>query len=835
MATAVQLTNLVIRPDVGSLGRATQVRANFFRVLDLPDRVVYHYDIDIQPYLPRQKMRDLWQVFEESHPDVVGHARSVFDGRKNVFSVAQFALGDVEAQAFPVDIANHPAFGRGQPIFTIRLKLANQINMQELRDFINGQSPCTTNCLTAIMLLDILVRFLPSQTQFTYNRSIFTPIDKAPLSNGAEVWYGYHQSFRPAQGNMFVNIDMSATVMHESGPLPEIAAKILNKRSLNELRMGILDRDMIILTRLLQGRTIQIVHRGDRRIRFKISGLTGPANQVSFADQNGNTILVSDYFLKTYNVRLNYPFLPCIVVRKDIFLPMEVCEMAPGQRFTRRPNPRQTAEFITATAKPPQVRFNKIDQGLTLLHHRNNPYLEEFGLKINQETELVNARILEPPRVAFGQAAIRPQPNGWNLQGKRFKQPATLRSWSLVNFAGAVPIEAIRRFIRELVVTFAGLGMTIINRSPPTLTADPQGNIERTLKEVWLNAGREARAEPQLIVCILPNLGRQLYGEIKRITDTVIGVPSQCLQSKHIAAAKKQYCANVALKINVKLGGSNHTVNNGEIPFVSDVPTIVFGIDISHPFPGSNAPSVAAVTASMDSMAVGYVSTISLQARTEIVGDLSNIIVVLLRKFYQKTGMKPQRMLFYRDGVSDSQFQQVVAAEVSAIRAACQRLQADFQPTITFVVVQKRHRVRFLPIHRNDADRSGNCLPGLVVDTDIIHPFEFDFYLQTHAAIKGTARTAHYYVLYDENRFNADTLQDLTFKLCHSYARSTGPVSLIPAVYYAHLVAARARLHRPGGDWSDTTTLTSDSGDLQAQMATYANVNDKLKDTMYFI
>ncbi|KAK4517552.1 uncharacterized protein ATC70_000892 [Mucor velutinosus] len=633
---------------------------------------------------------------------------------------------------------------------------------------------------------------------------------------------------------MFVNIDVSATVMYESGRLPEIAAKILNKRSLNELRMGVPDRDMIMLNRLLKGRTILVTHRGERRLTFKITNLGGPANQVAFADANGNNILVSDYFLQTYNLRLNYPFLPCVVVRKDIFLPMEVCEITSGQRFTRRLNPRQTTEFITATAKPPQVRFNMINQGLDLLRHRNNPYLEEFGLKISQEMEIVNARIMEPPRVAFGQAAIRPQPSGWNLQGKQFKQPATLASWSLVNFAGAVPIQAIQRFIRELVTIFAGLGMAVINRNPPTLNADPQGNIERTLKEAWLNAGRQARAEPQLIFCILPNLGSQLYGEIKRITDTVIGVPSQCLQSKHIAQAKKQYCANVALKVNVKLGGTNHVLHHEEIPFVSNRPTIVFGIDVSHPFPGSNAPSVAAVTASVDSMAARFVATIRLQARTEIVSDLGNVIIELLRKFYQKTGLKPQRMIFYRDGVADSQFQHVMTAEVNVIRQACAHLDPDFRPTITFVVVQKRHRVRFLPANRNDADRSGNCLPGLVVDTHIVHPFEFDFYLQAHAAIKGTARATHYYVLFDENQFNANTLQDLTFKLCYSYARSTGPVSLVPAVYYADLVAARARLHRPSEDWSDTT-MTGDTAAMEAQVAAYATVDAKIKDSMYFM
>jgi eukaryotic translation initiation factor 2C len=113
-----------------------------------------------------------------------------------------------------------------------------------------------------------------------------------------------------------------------------------------------------------------------------------------------------------------------------------------------------------------------------------------------------------------------------------------------------------------------------------------QGDIEGTLKTAWLHAGNAAKAQPQLIVCVLPNTGVPLYAEIKRVTDTVIGVASQCVQSRHMMQAKKQYCANLCLKINVKLGGMNSFISPSQIPFISDKPTILMGADISHPSPG---------------------------------------------------------------------------------------------------------------------------------------------------------------------------------------------------------------------------------------------------------
>ena len=39
-----------------------------------------------------------------------------------------------------------------------------------------------------------------------------------------------------------------------------------------------------------------------------------------------------------------------------------------------------------------------------------------------------------------------------------------------------------------------------------------------------------------------------------------------------------------------------------------------------------------------------------------------------------------------------------------------------------------------------------NAPSGTVIDTDITHPLEFDFILQSHEGILGTSRPAHYSV-----------------------------------------------------------------------------------------
>jgi len=82
---------------------------------------------------------------------------------------------------------------------------------------------------------------------------------------------------------------------------------------------------------------------------------------------------------------------------------------------------------------------------------------------------------------------------------------------------------------------------------------------------------------------------------------------------------------------------------------------------------------------------------------------------------------------------------------------ACKEL--GISPNITVIIVGKRHHVRFFP-PANGGDKSGNCPAGTVVDRDVVHPTEFDFYLQSHGGLLGTSRPAHYSVLYDENGFS---------------------------------------------------------------------------------
>lgn len=106
--------------------------------------------------------------------------------------------------------------------------------------------------------------------------------------------------------------------------------------------------------------------------------------------------------------------------------------------------------------------------------------------------------------------------------------------------------------------------------------------------------------------------------------------------------------------------------------------------------------------------------------------------------FYKSTGgYKPHRIILYRDGVSEGQFLTVLQHELTAIREACLKLEIDYRPGITFIVVQKRHHTRlFCADKKEQSGKSGNIPAGTTVDVCITHPTEFDFYLCSHQGIQ---------------------------------------------------------------------------------------------------
>jgi eukaryotic translation initiation factor 2C len=146
-----------------------------------------------------------------------------------------------------------------------------------------------------------------------------------------------------------------------------------------------------------------------------------------------------------------------------------------------------------------------------------------------------------------------------------------------------------------------------------------------------------------------------------------------------------------------------------------------------------------------------------------MITDLKEMLIERLKLWNRVNKSWPENILVFRDGVSEGEFHKVLNVELPKIKCAFKECGASkgYSPKLTLTIVGKRHHTRFYPTKADDADGQGNPKPGTVVDRGVTSVYDFDFFLQAHAGLKGTARPAHYYVIHDENNFGADSLQQL--------------------------------------------------------------------------
>ena len=164
----------------------------------------------------------------------------------------------------------------------------------------------------------------------------------------------------------------------------------------------------------------------------------------------------------------------------------------------------------------------------------------------------------------------------------------------------------------------------------------------------------------------------------------------------------------------------------------------IFGGDVSHASPGSQASSIAALVGNINRSCTQYVARLSAQAnRKEMIDDLKSMAREIMIEYFNSNGgtsnpdSRPERVIFYRDGVSESQFQAVLQEEIPFLRDAFQSLgDGSYNPTITYIVAQKRHNTRLFVANPRDGEGRNRDVPaGTVVDTGRVKFFPVPFFL----------------------------------------------------------------------------------------------------------
>ena len=538
----------------------------------------------------------------------------------------------------------------------------------------------------------------------------------------------------------------------------------------------------------------------------------------------------------------------------------------------------QTTEMLNQACQRPKVNRGLIlDNGLPDLGisgPAGRQVAAGFGLAVSHDLMKVPARLLNPPTPQYRDGAVGTKGMtavtraGWNLFKAKVVSTQRLPrlpvldlrgfyEWSTIGTNKCPDLTNLHKATKNAfdALGIAGPDFKLERLTPDTKYHQYGTKISEGILETMISESVNTKHESPPHLVLLPKHDYDLYSKIKRIFDRRLGVHAVCASSKKLDGfggpkprggeelMGVQYMSNIGLKFNLKRGGDNHLLAPSDLREVLSTrtsqsgaakpggvvlnqkprvcETIIMGADVAHPTASAvpGCPSIAAVVGSVDDNFVRYPGSMRLQrSRQEIISDLDDMVKERLIDWATKHGDRlPTSVLFYRDGVSESQYDAIQTMEMPQLEKAFKLASAYLNPEkpaepkfkLTFVIVGKRHNTRFYAVNEKDTfdskykqpngtwepEKNYNLTPGFVIDKKITHPYSNDFYLQSHEPLQGTGRSAHYFMLKNQMRFSADEIQKVTHSLCYIYARATKGVSYCAPAYYADRLCDRGRAY----------------------------------------
>uniref|UniRef100_A0A7E4UUJ2 Piwi domain-containing protein n=1 Tax=Panagrellus redivivus TaxID=6233 RepID=A0A7E4UUJ2_PANRE len=664
--------------------------------------------------------------------------------------------------------------------------------------------------------------------------------------------YGYtHQDLRDLGNGKYISIGASKNVLSIEGPTMRAAAALsIDSKKVLYYHTGTL---LDIICRLCDIRNPHgtfdsrhftkirgfikklVCHRayGDfgnaTVVLYDIRPMT--ADTYTFNAGEGRNPTVQQYLREKYEIELEFPHLPMVcemMPNKSLsFYPLEVLRIADFQRVGAGTTPDDIREIIRSTAVAPNVKQVEVDRSYKSFNFENNAFMNTMGISIMEKPIVVSARLLTAPSIQYANGTDQPQVNGtWRMNKQAlFLRPGVCDGWAcvLIESGGQTNFEEFKNFGRMYWAEANRRGLVM----PQPLDCLAVASDREALKDVFLSA---VNMRCKFLLIGHPDKENTLHSAIKTL-ERKHDIVTQCVKTStlsKVAAQRSQLTLeNLVMKGNVKMGGLNYSIKLKTMPI--DEGVLFLGFGLSAPGAGfgtvtptdekkpQKQPDTAADADDIKKRAysvIGYAANDS-EHHDEFTGNfllqpsyrddkvvVSQLIFedVFSRYLKNHNNVAPTRVILYRNGCTEGQFGDVLRYELPHLRTA---MKTHFQCSsknkipLTVIVPSKVHSVRFFNSTINPQDKAmdQNICPGVVIDSAVTHSAFCEFYLNSHRAIQGTAKTPKYSIIYnDDEDATLDMFERWTNALCYDFQIVNSPTSLPAPAYIANRYAERGRM-----------------------------------------
>lgn len=197
----------------------------------------------------------------------------------------------------------------------------------------------------------------------------------------------------------------------------------------------------------------------------------------------------------------------------------------------------------------------------------------------------------------------------------------------------------------------------------------------------------------------------------------------------------------------------------------------------------------------------------------ESIGPVGTLLRRCLDRFTKEYKIPPRQVIIYRSGMNEVQKKKILNHEIETIgrlfSGKAEGYKTDYLIKFSYIIVNKKTDIKFFEQTQNGLKNPND---GLVVDTNIVSPDAYEFYLQPQYVNQGTATPTHFQCIYDTLNIPLEILEEISYKMCYYYWNWPGPIRVPAALKFAE------------------TANTFNTKHLKGE-----GVLDRLKGTPYFI
>jgi len=741
----------------GTAGTKVEILCNYFEVISQPNWVLYQYHVDFAPVIDSKSMR----VGLMRNHDNLFPLNKAFDG-STLYSLTKL----------PDEITEVASTRQtDQKIIQIKIKRVTEI-VPTSPQFVHLFNLVFRRCLKLYGMQQI------DRGYFDMKNRIHIPAYNLELINGLST------SIASYENRLLLCAELTHKLLHKN-TIFDLMNQIWNSVSTNEEFKSACTSELV-------GRIIMTTYNNKT---YKIDDIDWESNPRSTFPTNKGPVSFVDYYKTNYDLTIRdfqQPLLLSLPSGKDkrraeqmgqeakpALLVPELC-IVTGVDEKMRTDFKFKKELERFAKVGPTDRCSRLSSFVRNFKNDEKVKLElnKWAMDFSDTPASISGRVLLAESLMFGRGVVK-QLNekadwGNDMKGLHMLSSIPLNDWIVV-YSNAKRNSA-NLFIQTYSEVIRSMGINAQRPKEIAVAQDSPDLLANTLKQNITDS-------TQLVVVIVSSKRKDRYDAIKRTCCLEKPVPSQVCTSQIIDDERKRrsVVTKIAIQMNCKLGGE---VWASHVPIKN---LMICGIDTYHDS-AKKRSSVCAFIATSNEAKTKYFSRATIQeTHQELSSNLSITVKSACEHYKKMNGVYPEKIIIYRDGISDGQLQMVKEHEIPQIEKAFTMIDTKYRPLLTVIIVKKRGNTRFFAKSGSRDLTNPPC--GSVIDSVVTRAEWFDFYLISQCVTQGTVNPTHYNVIHDTIGLKPDHYQKLSFKLCHMYYNWPGTIRVPATCQYAHKLA----------------------------------------------